>query len=351
MKNLKSLGIILSLTLAYTSHMPGRAAEAHPDSKSRWLDLSGPVTAQVKSDWPGLTAGVAVDRADGTVYMILSGQGVWKSTDQGTNFTRVDGKVIGGRCETGYALCADPKGGRLFCFMLDGPSGYTLDAGQHWTGLTQVGRGWDYAAVDWSVEKPQVIYGLEHESGGKVWLSTNAGQTWTRLGEAPTIGNAAPFGVGVFGANTLVRWRGREGIERSTDTGATWAKVSSEVPVSHVMGIFQGTGYWLGEKGLLVSQDRGATWTLQGAPVAGGWGPYFGKEAQHLVVVGKDGVQETTDGGRSWQLVATLPGGFEDLKIPGWFLNFGFDPGHHSFYVSRMGKPTYRCRRELTRDR
>ena len=111
------------------------------------------------------------------------------------------------------------------------------------------------------------------------------------------------------------------------------------------MEVFQGTGYWLGEKGVMVSRDRGASWKLQGEPVTAAWGPYFGKDARHWVVVGKEGIRETTDGGGSWAKVADLPPGFDNLKIPGWFLNFGFDPRHNCFYASWMGKPTYTYRR------
>jgi len=44
----------------------------------------------------------------GDVYMVLSNNGMWKSTDHGDTFKRVDNKTIGGRCETGFALDADP---------------------------------------------------------------------------------------------------------------------------------------------------------------------------------------------------------------------------------------------------
>ncbi len=57
---------------------------------------------------------MTVDRSSGDVYIVVTGkeifkergQGIWKSTDQGATFARVDGNVIGGRCETGYALCS-----------------------------------------------------------------------------------------------------------------------------------------------------------------------------------------------------------------------------------------------------
>jgi len=310
--------------------------------------------APVKGQWEPIhegTGGVAVDRSNGDVYLVVTGkeifkeksQGIWKSTDRGGTFTRVDGEVIGGRCETAYGLCQDPKGQRMFCFMLDGPSGYTLDGGRTWQKIARMNRGWDFAAVDWSVEKPQVLFGFEHESGGKLHLSTDGGASWNKLDAFPKDTTGRAFGVGVVDAKTLVRWSGTAGgIERSTDTGGTWTKVSDELPSGHVMTVFNGVCYWVGSKGLLVSKDKGATWAWQGQPVQAAWGPYFGKSEKHVVIVGKTGVQETTDGGETWTLVTPLPDLFKNPPGPGWFLNFTFDPVSNVFYTSWMGKPAFR---------
>lgn len=300
------------------------------------------------------TGGVTVDRSNGDVYIVVTGkeifkergQGLWKSVDQGTTFTRADALIIGGRCETGYALCPDPNGKRLYCFMLDGSSGFTLDSGKTWGRLAPVNRGWDFAAVDWSVEKPQTIFGFEHENGGKYHLSPDGGRSWTKLGESPQDARGWTFGVGVVDAKTLVRWSGSAGgIERSLDAGATWTKVSDEAPLGHVMVVFKDVCYWVGQKSLLVSKDKGATWAPQGRTVQAAWGPYFGKDEKHIVVVGKGGVQETMDGGQNWSTVAALPEPFQNPPGPGWFLNFAFDPVNNLFYASWMGKPTYRFKR------
>jgi photosystem II stability/assembly factor-like uncharacterized protein len=300
------------------------------------------------------TGGVSVDRTNGDVYVVVTGkeifkergQGVWKSTDGGATFARVDGNVVSGRCETGYALYQDPNGKRLYCFMLDGASGYTLDGGKTWEKLKQVNRGWDCAAVDWSVEHPQVIFGFEHESGGKQHLSTDGGKSWTKIGEAAKDQRDFTFGVGVVNSKTLLRWTASiGGIERSVDTGATWTKVSSELPVGQLMVVFKGVCYWVGQKGLLVSKDQGATWAVQGQPVAAAWGPYFGKDEKHIVVAGKNGIMETTDGGEKWSTVTPLPDAFKKPPGPGWYLNVAFDPVHNAFYTSWMGKPTYRYQR------
>jgi len=350
MKSFSTIILGIVMMLLSTASLPAaeppataeKAAEAQSTGKGQWVAVHEG------------TGGVTVDRSNGDVYVVVTGkeifkergQGVWKSTDQGATFARVDGNVIGGRCETGYGLCHDPNGQRLYCFMLDGPGGYTLDGGKTWVKLGQVNRGWDFAAVDWSVEKPRVIFGFEHENGGKYHLSSDGGKSWTKLGESPKDARGFTFGVGVVDAKTLVRWSGSiGGIERSLDAGATWTKVSDEAPLGHVMVVFKGVCYWVGQKGLLVSKDKGATWSLQGQPVQAAWGPYFGKDEKHIVVAGKGGVQETTDGGQNWSLVAALPDPFKNPPGPGWYLNFAFDPVNNLFYASWMGKPTYRFKR------
>ena len=100
--------------------------------KAKWTVISTDVLAQVKPGYPGKTAGVTVDPASGDVFMVVPDQGMWKSSDQGAKFDRIDDKKIGGRCETGYALNFDPAGKRLMCFMIYGSSAATDDGGKTW---------------------------------------------------------------------------------------------------------------------------------------------------------------------------------------------------------------------------
>jgi hypothetical protein len=310
-----------------------------------WVPISEPLIKQLqdqgkKIDWPGLTAGVVVDRTSGRLYMIVPGQGIWTSTNRGQTFARADGGEIGGRCETGYALNADPAGRRLACFMLDGKCGLTLDGGKTWQRFADVGRNWDFAAVDWSVPKPTAIFAARHESGGEMFTSTNAGQTWTQIGKDPKFA-----AVGIFDAKTLVTTKG-DGLLRSTDGGQTWARVSDFTPVGRVMVIFKGTAYWVAKDGIITSRDEGLTWEKWGTPVTAGWGPLFGKDAQHMIVASKMNILETTDGGQTWKTVVALPKlkGFEPGN-PGWFMNLAYDPVGDVFYVSRMSCHTYKFER------
>src|SRR4051794_18768849 len=151
---LSCLGILLSVVSAPGAEPPASPEKSATD-QGQWMPI-----------YEG-SGGVAVDRTNGDLYLVVTGreifkekgQGIWKSTDRGATFARVDGDIVGGRCETAYGLCQDPNGKRLVCFMLDGPSGYTLDGGKTWEKIAKVNRGWDFAAVDWSVEKPQVFFG------------------------------------------------------------------------------------------------------------------------------------------------------------------------------------------------
>jgi hypothetical protein len=309
----------------------------------QWVDISAKVIQSLTSEgkkigYPGKTAGIVADRITGDVFMVIPDHGIWRSSDHGNSFTRVDGGKIGGRCETGFALNFDPLGKRLACFMLDGPSGYTLDGGKTWQSMQGNQRGWDAGSVHWSAEKTANIFALRHECGGEIYTSNEMGRSWELKGNAFA-------SVGIFDARTFVATREKEqGIFHTTDGGESWTKVCELQPAGRDIRILKGAAYWTSGKGLLVSSDRGATWSIQGKEVECSFGPYFGKDEMHIVVVGKNGFFQTTNGGREWEQVAPLPPEYS-VTIPGWFLNFGWDPHANIFYASCMGKPAYKYQR------
>jgi hypothetical protein len=304
-----------------------------PQDKGQWVNISESVTSKVEQKWPFLAAGIACDPASGDVYLVISGAGLWKSSDHGATFTQVDQGKVGGRCETGAAIQVDPMGGgRLAFFQLDGKAAWTGDGGKTWNPCSDGGRrGFDFVAVDWSDPKARRMWGVRHESGEVGLLSEDGGASWKAMEKGFKT-------FGVFDFNTLVTGRGK-GIERSTDGGATWATVSDVVPTGRIMTCYKGVGYCLTDKGILVSKDKGATWAPLPGAVSAWFGPYF-KDEQHFVVFGKEGFLETLDGGGTWKVAAPPPA--EKKMTDKWFSNVAWDPKADIFYISRMGQPAFK---------
>jgi len=164
------------------------------------------------------------------------------------------------------------------------------------------------------------------------------GATWKFIGQHPEFTS-----VGVFNAHTLVAGT-KDGILRSTDGGETWKKVSDLRPMGRVAVYFKGLTYWLAEEGLITSRDKGATWQTSGVGLKAGWGPFFGADAKHIVAADDRAIWQTTDGGRAWKRIASLPpfsGPFAP-KLPGQFLSIAWDSHANLLYASRMGNPTFR---------
>ena len=297
-----------------------------------WVNISDPVTAPLKPGYGGPTAGVVVDRAGGDVFMVVSDLGLWHSTDHGATFARCDEKNIGGRCETGWALQADPAGKRLVCFMIYGDSAMTADGGKTWTKWKT--SHLDFGAVDWA-DTGKRLLAIRHESGGVLTTSDDGGATWTNLEKGFS-------GCGVIDHATFVATKEKEpGIFRSTDTGKTWTQVFPETPTAAVPVVFESAAYWPTGKAVLVSRDKGATWSALPGAVEASHGPFF-DTAKHFVVVGKSGFSETKDGGATWQPAAPLPPEFKIARVGP---HFAWDPRADIFYASTMTKPTFKYAR------
>src|SRR5436190_19565766 len=84
--------ISLSIVLPFVTPTILRAADtpAGKGPDGQWVNLSDAIVQKEndgkKEVWPGGTAGVICDPANGDVYMIVTGYGVWKSSDHGKTF-------------------------------------------------------------------------------------------------------------------------------------------------------------------------------------------------------------------------------------------------------------------------
>ena len=314
-----------------SAERPGAQAQ-----KGQWVNISDALVAKLagegaKPGYAGPTAGIAVDRASGNVFLVINDQGLYRSGDRGATWARCDDKAVGGRCETGFGIDADPAGSGIALFMVYGSSAVTLDGGKTWakSKLSHI----DAVSAEWPAAKALIAF--RHESGGTIALSQDGAQTWKDLGKGFK-------GVGLFDARTLVATKEKEGgIFRSTDGGENWSRASDLAPSGLAMRTFRGAGYWVSDAGLLVSKDKGATWAVQGSPLKMVQGPYFGKDESHIVVLTKEGFQETTDGGKTWNVAASLPPDTTADRMT----TCAWDVKANLFYVSRMTKPAYKFER------
>ncbi len=306
--------------------------------------LDRATAGDAKPIWPGGCSGVVVNRLNGEVTVKVVGHGLWRSSDQGANWFRLDQEAISGRDETGWATSADQNApARLASFSLDGTAGWTSD-GKEWKKFTDLGRNWDYGSVDWGAKDPKTIIAAKHETDppGEVYVTSDGGGTWQQLSIHLLKDRGQVSMVGALGGDVLIYSRG-EGIQRSTDLGKTWTEVSKMNPLTRIPVLFQGVHYLGTEKGLLVSKDKGASWQVQGAPVDIWQGPFLGRDEKAMVVIGGSGIHQTTDAGATWRRVADLKPNEEGFQFtPDWFGCYAWDPVNEIVYASSMGNPVFK---------
>lgn len=314
-----------------------------------WTDISTPLLERltnsgVKPAWPGGCSGAVVNRLNGELTIKVVGCGLWRSADQGKTWQRLDQNTVSGRDETGWATSVDQNAPeRMASFSLDGSAGWTAD-GRTWKRLTTLGRNWDFGSVDWRAAVPKTIIAAKHETSppGEVYVSTDGGETWTKLSIYVSGKSDRLSMVGALDETTLIYSKG-EGIFRSVDTGVAWTQVSTANPQTRIPVLFHGAHYLGTATGLLVSNDKGASWQPQGSPVNIWQGPFFGRNEKEMVVVGKDGAFLTRNAGELWTKAADLKpkqGGF--VFSPNWFGGYAWDPVNGLLYATAMGNPVYR---------
>jgi hypothetical protein len=314
-----------------------------------WQDVSTPLLERLtkeghKTAWPGGCSGVVVNRLTGDVTVKVVGLGLWRSTDQGRNWTQIDDRTITGRDETGWATTVDQNHpARMASFSLDGTAGWTAD-GKKWKTFTDLGRNWDFGSVDWSAPEPKTIIAAKHETDppGELYITADGGATWKQL-SVHLAGKSDKLSMcGALNATTFL-YSKEDGIHRSTDSGATWTKVSAVNPQTRIPVLFAGAHYLGSAKGLLISKDLGATWQDHGASVNVWLGPFFGATEKDMIVVGSEGAFLTKDAGATWKKVAPLRPNIKGFAFtPNWFGCYAWDPVHNVLYASSMGNPVFR---------
>jgi len=268
----------------------GYTASALPieaPSPGIWVDVTPPEVSLNFNDFGGQNYGtqtIGLSPANPlVVYFGTCYQGIWKTTDGGNNWVKVNTGVNGENLDTGrnWTLAVDP---------IDPNTVYTVAGYGFAQGLWKSTNG----GADWAEVLPDSIldslsadvYSIQIDprdhlhllvafhggwSGGAdagIVESQDGGSSWTI--HSPVTGwGAGHYALFVDSATWMLATQSA-GFWRTTDSGRTWSKVSDE-NIQHggeqLYSTRDGTLYIGAAKQALRSTDRGASWqAVQGLP-------------------------------------------------------------------------------------
>jgi hypothetical protein len=136
-------------------------------------------------------------------------------------------------------------------------------------------------------------------------------------------------------------------IQRTTDGGQTFQSCGAFEPVgTHSFRTLpkwhRGALFWLTRQGLIVTSDEGGTWETVWKVEDGLYGPVFGRDADHLLILTKAGIIESTDRGATWSMPIEAPPELQGLQGLTWL---EYDPKHDALYLMKMTSDLYRLQR------
>ncbi len=275
-----------------------------------WVNATGNLANMASAC--GTLGKVAAKPCSDTVIAAVVEQGIWSSSDRGRTWNALGTGAGSVQMKNhAFSLFFDPDHPEVIweTGLHDGSGAYTSRDG----GLTFVRLGTmtesQLIGVDFQDPARKTLVVGSHGQHQAVYLSTNAGLTWTNIGlnlpaetsnsESPVVIDAKTYVIGVCNSSEQGC-----GFYRTTDSGATWAK-TSELEASHFgapLHASDGTIYWpiQLDRGFGKSTDQGETWTNVAAPgMIVGITPIELPDAS-IVVVGPDHLLRSADHGGSF---------------------------------------------------
>ncbi len=175
--------------------------------------LQNGISTKITGGLPRLPVGITVDPNDAdTLYAVLHGQGVYKTTNVGENWTDISGNGSGlpQTPHVGFnSVVVDPATGHLYLL-----GGSDVD-----TDLSHTGAD------------PFSMY--------TIFKSTNGGNNWTNLNDGNLGTNSLSIkGLAIAPADSDVLYAGSlNGVFRSTDGGSSWTNINASLNYTHTAGV------------------------------------------------------------------------------------------------------------------
>jgi hypothetical protein len=246
--------------------------------------------------------------------MIIAGvaqKGLWATEDGGTTWSKLgtgpSSAVITNRMSS---IVFDPEHSDVFweSGTWNGGGVYkTTDGGKTFAQVGNIAHN-DSVSVDLADPDRKTMLAGPHEAAQKLYLSTNGGGAWS------DIGASLPGGTGfcnsnlILSATTFLVGCEGSGIFLSTNTGGSWMQVGSKPVLPQPLRAASGSIYWSGNGGgVLKSSNQGQQFaqSTTATTAVGVGAPTSLAELPdgRIVVIGKDHLQASADGGQTWKAI------------------------------------------------
>jgi photosystem II stability/assembly factor-like uncharacterized protein len=249
----------------------------------------------------------ADERQPNTVYLRVENDGLWKSTDAGTNWRQLAPEGI-----LSSRLFVNPYTSRVHLGWL-----YSDDGGETWKTMKTPTTVWGSSGIIAMAANPVSPNTLYLSGNGEsLWKTSDDGQTWTRI-PVGTAGDAASVTQIVITSSMSPRhWllgTRYSGIFRSIDEGQTWSTSAEGIPcgtrvtdlaVGFEEGNQRGTLYATTEWGAFKRIGERSWQPINEGIPAFTYAPVFSIAADPVLpgglYAGAQGLYRSWDGGRRW---------------------------------------------------
>jgi hypothetical protein len=315
-----------------------------PTPPGQWAPVTNNLTGM--SSECGNVGGVFPDPHADFLVVGIALEGLWGSTD-GAKTWQALGKSGGDAIKNRETFVVfDPDNANTF--WESGIYGWetgtdgvflTTDLGSSfkgYAGLVTTSNGGntdDSVSIDFSDPSRKTMLAGTHETANTVYLSTNAGTTWSNVGSALPAGLGFCTATLVVDSTTLLvgcaaSWSGKAGaIVRSTNTGGTFTSVYSKGVSGQPVWASDGAIYWAEEGGgIVMSTDQGQNWTeIANSSAAGTLRPFELPDGRIVSAQGQN-VVIAAPHGTSWTKIGQ--------PMPFAANSLSYSPFRNAFFIS-----------------
>jgi len=280
--------------------------------------------------------------SDGIRSNIITGRGVYRSTDAGETWRHVGLRDVG---QIGRMVVHPNDPDRVWVAAIGAPFGKgpdrgvyrTADGGETWEKVLFIADSVGVYGLERAPDDPETLYatawraerkpwtiisGMEASAGGGVYKSTDGGETWRTVNEGLPEGLIGKIDLAVTPADpdrvyALVEAPDpEEGLYRSDDRGETWRLVSTHGGLMSRPFYYTNVHadprnpdrVWVNNVRFYKSVDGGESWETVSTPHGDNHDLWINPDDPEIMVQGNDGgANVTLDGARTWSTQHNQP--------------------------------------------